>query len=83
MVNNSTNIIKTNSDLSPKTIEHKKALTYGIGSPGPELGQEQKRGSGVITNRRKSIQLRLIDRILITFCCFYAPIKLPKIAFKS
>ena len=45
MVNNSTNIIKTNSDLSPKTIEHKKALTYGIGSPGPELGQEQKRGS--------------------------------------
>ena len=45
MVNNSTNIIKTNSDLSPKTIEHKKALTYGIGGPGPELGQEQKRGS--------------------------------------
>ena len=45
MVNNSNNINKTNSDPSPKTTDHKKALTYGIGSSGPESRQEQKRGS--------------------------------------
>ena len=28
MVNNSSNINKTNDDLPPRTIEHKKATTY-------------------------------------------------------
>jgi hypothetical protein len=30
--------------LSPQTIEHKKAMTYGVGIPGPGLGQTQKCG---------------------------------------
>ena len=34
MVSNSTNINKTNTHLSPQTIEHKKkTMTYGIGNP--------------------------------------------------
>jgi hypothetical protein len=35
MVNNSTNINKTNNYLSPETIEHKfKTMTYGVEKPG-------------------------------------------------
>jgi len=30
MVNNSTNIIKTNNHLSSKTIKHIKTMTYGV-----------------------------------------------------
>jgi hypothetical protein len=38
MVNNSTNITKTNDHLSPQIIEHKnKITTYGGGNPGPVL----------------------------------------------
>jgi hypothetical protein len=44
MANNSINIIKTNSHLSPQTIEHKKPTTYGIEYPGLGLGQAQKCG---------------------------------------
>ena len=30
------------SQLSTQIIEHKKNITYGIGNPGPGLGQVQK-----------------------------------------
>jgi len=41
MVNNSNNT----NNFSPQTIEHnKKTKTYGIGNPGPDLGQAQKCG---------------------------------------
>jgi hypothetical protein len=41
MVNNSTNINKTNNQLSfkLKPLSTKKTTTYGIGNPGPDLGQ--------------------------------------------
>ena len=43
MVNNSTNINKTNNQLSPQTIEReKKTMTLEIRNPDPGLGQEQK-----------------------------------------
>jgi hypothetical protein len=42
MVNNSTNINKTNNYLSTKTIEHKK--DHDIWNLNPGLGQEQKCG---------------------------------------
>jgi hypothetical protein len=41
MVNNSTNINKTNNNLSPQTNEYEKTMTYDIGNPGPVLGQTQ------------------------------------------
>jgi len=43
MVNNSTNINKTNNYLSPQFIEHlkKKTTTYDIGNPSPGLEQTQ------------------------------------------
>ena len=44
MFNNSTKINKMNNHLSPQAIEHKKTKTYGIGNPGPDLGQVQKCG---------------------------------------
>jgi hypothetical protein len=38
MVNNSTNINKTNNYLSHELIEHeKKIATYDVGNPGPGL----------------------------------------------
>ena len=43
MVNNSTNVNKTNNKLSPQTIEQtKKTTTFGVGNPGPGLRQAQK-----------------------------------------
>ena len=42
MVNNSTNINKTNNHLSLQTIERKKTMAYGVGNRGPGLGQVQK-----------------------------------------
>jgi hypothetical protein len=39
MVNNSTNIIKTNNQL--KQLNNKKKTTYGVGNPGRCLGQAQ------------------------------------------
>ena len=42
VVNNFTNINKTNNYLSPQITEHKKTVTYGIGNPGPGLRQAQK-----------------------------------------
>ena len=40
MVNNSTNISKTNHHLLPQIIEHiKKTMTYGIVNPSPDTGQ--------------------------------------------
>jgi hypothetical protein len=43
MVNNSTNITKTNNHFSIQIIEHKKnTMTYGIGNLGPGLGQAKK-----------------------------------------
>jgi hypothetical protein len=42
MVNNSSNINKTNNHLSPQIINPKKTTTYEVGNPGPFLGQTQK-----------------------------------------
>jgi len=42
MVNNSTNINKSNNYLSPQIIEHKKITTNDIGNPCPGWGQAQK-----------------------------------------
>ena len=39
MVNNSININKTNNQLSPITIEHKKPTTYRYGKAGTGLRQ--------------------------------------------
>jgi len=45
MVNNSTNINKTNSHLSPLLTEHKKDTKYDAGNIGPVLlGQKQRYG---------------------------------------
>ena len=42
MVNNSTNINKTNNNHSPQLTKHKKKnTTYDVGNPGPGLGQAQ------------------------------------------
>jgi hypothetical protein len=38
MVNNSTNINKTNNYLSPQIIEHIKTMTYGTRNPDSGLG---------------------------------------------
>jgi hypothetical protein len=38
MINNSTNIIKTNNHLSPSLTEHEeKTITHDIGNPGPNI----------------------------------------------
>ena len=42
MVNNSTNINKTNNNLSPQLIQHKKTMTYDVRNPGKGLEQAQK-----------------------------------------
>ena len=45
IVNNSTNINKTNNPFSPQIIEHKKkSMTYDDGNTTPGLGQAQKCG---------------------------------------
>ena len=44
MVNNSTNINKTNNYLSPQLIEYKKITTDEVGNLGPCLGQVKKCG---------------------------------------
>jgi len=44
MVNNSTNINKSNNHCSPSIIEHKKAATYYVENPSPGWGQAQKSG---------------------------------------
>jgi hypothetical protein len=40
------NVNKTNNHLSPQIIEHKKThdISYGIGNPGPGLGETQRCG---------------------------------------
>jgi hypothetical protein len=42
MVNNSTNINKTNNHLSPQLTEHKKTTKYDVEHRGPALGQAHK-----------------------------------------
>ena len=42
MVNNSSNINKTNNYLSTQAIEQNKTLWHGFGNPGPALGHTQK-----------------------------------------
>ena len=42
MINNLTNINKTNHQLLPKIIGHKKDHNYDVGNPGPGLEQAQK-----------------------------------------
>jgi hypothetical protein len=42
MVNNFTNINKTNNHLSPKLIVHKKIITYDVGDASLGLGQARK-----------------------------------------
>jgi hypothetical protein len=44
MVNHSTNINKTNNQLSRQFIEHKKTITYDVGNPAPGFGQAQRGG---------------------------------------
>jgi len=44
IVNNSTNINKTNNHLPPQIIKHKKTTSFSVGNPGPGLVQEQKCG---------------------------------------
>ena len=43
-VNNSTNINKTNNNLSPETIQHKEITTYGVENPCPVFGSAQMCG---------------------------------------
>jgi hypothetical protein len=46
-LSDSTNTYKTNNHLSPQIIEYKKRIMtyiYGIGNPGPGLGQAPKCG---------------------------------------
>jgi hypothetical protein len=43
-VNNSTNISKTNNNLSPETIQHKEITTYGVENPCPVFGSAQRCG---------------------------------------
>ena len=51
MVNNSTDINKTNNHLSPQLIEHKnKNMTYDIGNLSPYLGKAQKCGRVKLVN---------------------------------
>jgi len=38
MINNSTNINKTSTHLSPQTFEQKKTMIYGVRNVGPSLG---------------------------------------------
>ena len=42
MVNHSTNIIKTNNDLSSQVVEHKKTTSCGIGNSVSGYGRAQK-----------------------------------------
>jgi len=44
MVNNSTNINKTNHHPSSSLTKYKKTTTYDIGNQDPGLGQTQKCG---------------------------------------
>ena len=44
MVNNSTNINKTNNHLSPEHTKKRGITTYDIGNPDPGLGHTQKCG---------------------------------------
>ena len=50
MVNNSTNINKSNNHLSPQIVEHnkKKTMIYGIRNPVPGLGTDTKMWQGSI-----------------------------------
>ena len=41
MVNHSTNIIKTNNDLSSQVVEHKKTTSCGIGNSVSGYGRVQ------------------------------------------
>ena len=50
MVNNATNINKTNNLFTSQTNEHKKTLTYCVGNPGPDLGHAHKYGGGKPVN---------------------------------
>jgi hypothetical protein len=47
MVNNPTNINKTNSHLSPKIIDHKRTTTDVYGNPELGVGQPQKKMAGL------------------------------------
>ncbi len=54
MVNNSFNINKTNSHLSPFLTKHEKITTYDDVNPGSDLGQAQtcggvKQVNGILT----------------------------------
>jgi hypothetical protein len=44
MVNNSTNINKTNNQLSPSLAEHRKPTKYDVGNQGPVLKLAQECG---------------------------------------
>ena len=44
MVNNSTNINKTNNHLSYQIIQYKQTIAYYVGDSGHDLGQAEKSG---------------------------------------
>jgi hypothetical protein len=44
VVNNTININNTNNHLYLKSLNTQKNTTYGVGNPGPGLGQTQKCG---------------------------------------
>jgi len=43
LVNNSSNINKTENHLSSYNTEHKKTTTYDVRNPGPGLGKAQEK----------------------------------------
>jgi hypothetical protein len=58
MVNNSTNIIKTNNHHSAQITEHKKTTTYDIGNSGPGLGQTQT--CGRVKSQRMTLEIQVL-----------------------
>jgi len=48
MENNASNINKTNNQLSPQTIEHKRNITYDLGNPGTGFGTDTKMWRGFV-----------------------------------
>ena len=65
MVNNPTNINKTNKHLSSQLTERKKTATSDVGIPGPGLGQVQKYGG---------VKSEYSHRVLFLLCILSAKV---------
>ena len=88
MVNNSTNINKTNNHLSLQTIERKKTMAYGVGNRGPGLGQVQKSagfnflvGSFIIICTYHLVKVPYKMSFILTFINGIYKTLLPKVYF--